>query len=222
MADPCLTVACVWVRANVPYPMEYVTNLRRMVKRHLDRPHRFVCLTDRRWSPSKYVETIRIPWPRHLFGWWSKIELFKPGRFSGRVLYLDLDTLVVGPLGDVVDYPSPFALLSHSGTFTGAYRGKTRRLVPRFNSSVMVLDAGVNDALFTKWHRGIADDLHGDQDWIGEQMPQADTLPGHWFPRLSELDGPPSPDAKVVLCKVPKNHIAARRYAWVDAAWRAA
>jgi hypothetical protein len=217
-----ITVACVWVRGNVPYSLEYVMNLRRMVKRHLARPHRFMCLTDRRWAISKHVESIRVPWPRGMYGWWSKIELFKPGRFMGRVLYLDLDTLVVGALDAVVDYPSPFALLPHAGTFTGTYHGKTRRVVPRFNSSVMVWDAGVNDALFTEWRPEVTKDLHGDQDWYGQQMPQADTLPAAWFPRLSELDGPPPSEAKVVLCKVPKNAVAARRLPWVDAAWRAA
>ena len=47
-------------------------------------------------------------WP----GWWSKIELFRLGLFSGkRVLYLDLDTVVVGPLDDFAGYRGSRAVL---------------------------------------------------------------------------------------------------------------
>lgn len=218
-----LTVACVWVKANVPYGAEYVTNLRAMVARHLTRPHRFVCLTDR---PARIpdVSTQSIAHDPSVFGWWAKLELFNPKRFTGRVLYLDLDTLVVGSLDEVVDYPSRFALLPHGGTFSGVYKGKARRIVPKFNSSVMVWDAGVNSALYTEWAPMMAEEFHGDQDFIGERMPDGAVMPAEWFPRLSEIGhlAAPPEAAKVVLCKKPKNTIAAEIYPWVNRAWRAA
>jgi len=37
-------------------------------------------------------------WP----GWWSKIELFRPGLFEGPILYADLDTVILGALDDMV------------------------------------------------------------------------------------------------------------------------
>jgi hypothetical protein len=212
-------VCCVWVEANVPYGVEYVTRLRAMVRRHLDAPHRFVCLTDRPWRLAD-VETIPIPNPRPLFGWWSKIECFRPGRFADRVLYLDLDTLVVANLAPVVDYHSSFALIPHAGSFQ-PHDGRV--IVPRFNSSVMVWDAGECDALFTGWRPDVAARLHGDQDFVGEQRPQADAMPAEWFPRISAIQGGPVPTtAKVVLCKKPKNEIAIQRWPWVRDVWRAA
>jgi hypothetical protein len=213
-----ITVACVLVKGHVVYQTEYVTNLRAMVARHLQRPHRFVCLTDRpQWL--SHVETIQIPTASPLKGWWAKIRLFDQSLgLSGRVLYLDLDTLVVGSLDPIVDFPAPFALVPDAGTFR-APAGLS--VVKRFNSSVMVWDAGVNASLYDQWTPAVASRLWGDQDWIGEQMPYAAPMPLGWFPRLSELGGkPPTNGARVVLAKKPKNVIAADLYPWFNQKWR--
>lgn len=211
-----VTVACVWVQGHVPFSARYVVRLRNMVTQHLDRPHRFVCLTDRTRALPE-IETVGIPWANTLKGWWAKVELFRPGRFAGRVLYLDLDTLVVDVLDAIVDYPAPAAFVPDAGTFQGK-EGKA--VVKRFNSSVMVWDAGTLDGLHARWTPSVAQRLWGDQDWAGEQVPDAATLPLEWFPRLSQCqDGPPA-GAKVVLAKVPKNEVAAQRYPWFAERWR--
>lgn len=79
-----VTVACV-LRSGGAYRQQHVEKLRRSVDKWLSADHEFFCLDDSRM--------IRR-WP----GWWSKIELFRPGLFNGRVLYLDLDNVIVGPL----------------------------------------------------------------------------------------------------------------------------
>lgn len=216
-----ITVACVWVRGNVPFTLEYVVRLRAMVAKHLTMPHRFVCLTDRPECIPPAMIAIRIPTPAPLKGWWSKMQLFnRDHNLLGRVLYLDLDTLVVSSLEPIVQFPAPFALVPDGGTFKP--KGNLQ-VVKRFNSSVMVWDAGVNASLFDSWTPEIARRLWGDQDFIGEQMPSAAAMPAAWFPRLSELNGQPPPEtAKVVLAKVPKNAIAADLYPWFAEAWRAA
>lgn len=235
MADQLTTIACVYVHGHVKdFRPEYVIKLASMVSRHMDgRPYTFVCLTDR---PEKIyarnVELVKIPPPaplprpmpygypagKAIFAWWSKLELWNPRHgLTGRVLYLDLDTLVVDSLLPILDYPSPFALVPHAGTFNGRLG---LRVVKRFNSSVMVWDAGVNHRLFTEWTPEIAMDLHGDQDWIGQQMPEADTMPAAWFPRISDLKMErPGPEAKVILAKHPKNALAAEWYPWVREVW---
>lgn len=215
------TVACVWVNGHVPYSVEYVTRLAAMVAKWMDRPYRFVCLTDRPRDLPKGIETIRVPSPRPLFGWWAKIALFGPSVASvGRVLYLDLDTLIVGALAPLLDFPAPFALVPHAGDFNGR---EGLAVVKRFNSSVMVWDAGVPGRLFADWTPDIARRLHGDQDWVGEQMPDAATFPSSWCPRLSNVYGPPfAAGTTVILAKVPKNHIAAKKWPWFREIWRAA
>lgn len=216
-----ITVAAVWVKANVPYGPEYVTNLRAMVARHLTRPHRFVCLTDRPYLLPADMEVEPIVLPAGIAGWWAKVLLFNPARKLGeRVLYLDLDTLVVSSLDPVADYPADFALIPDAGSFKPR---TAHRVIKRFNSSVMVWSGAACSRLYTEFHGGIPQRLWGDQDHIAEQMPDAATMPLEWFPRLSELHGkPPAPAAKVVLSKKPKNAEAAKQLPWVADVWRAA
>lgn len=214
------TVACVFVRGHVPFSSEYVIRLASMVRRWMDRPYRFVCLTDKTgpapFGPS--IEAIKIPWSGDVYGWWAKLKLFAPKTgLTGRVLYLDLDTLVVNSLAPILDYPAPFALLPHAGRFDGK---NGLRVVKRFNSSVMVFNAGEQTHIVDRFTSDTPRDLWGDQDHIGECCPDAATMPASWCPRLSEIhDGLVPTDAKVVLCKTPKNVEAARRYRWVREAW---
>lgn len=215
-----ITVACVWVDGHVPYPQVYVERLASMVRRHLTVPSRLVCLTDRPWRiPADQWQTIPIPNPKPMKAWWSKIELFNPAHDLGtRVLYLDLDSLVVDSLDPLALYPTSFALVPHAGTFSGKGRFK---IVKRYNSSVMVWDVGTTSGLYTGWTPEVADRLHGDQDWIGEQRNNAETMPLEWFPRLSELNGNGIPHtARVVLCKTPKNEEAAQKWPWFREQWQ--
>lgn len=211
-----LTVACVLVKGHVPFTAEYVVRLKSMCARSLGE-HRFVCLTDRELPG---IETIRIQAPDGIYAWWSKLELFNPAHgFTGRMLYLDLDVLVVGDLRPAADYPASFALVPDGAP--GFMPRDGRKCVHRFNSSVMTWNAGERNHLYTEWTPKVARRLWGDQDWIGEQAPSGSAMPIEWFPRLSEAKRPPWPEAaKVILCKKPKNAAASCRWKWFDEAWR--
>ena len=96
-----MTVACVWTERNQGqggsvYNSQWVRKLKAGVLAQA--PYaRFECLSD--W-------TLDHDFP----GWWAKIELFKPGRFVGPVLFMDLDTLVVGSLKNLLGYRGEFAI----------------------------------------------------------------------------------------------------------------
>ena len=215
------TVACLYVRGEYPYTVQYVARLREMVDRWMDRPFRFVCLTDRPDTLPPGVEPIRVD-KLHGFAPWTKLQLFNPARgWSGRVLYLDLDVLIVAPLAQLLDVPAQFAITDDPTGKQGRDSFK-RQIVRRFNSSVMVWDGGTQTDLYTSWSPAVSDRLSGDQDHIGEQQPEVYRLPRAWFPRLSEVKDGPTPDAKVILAKVPKNHIAADLYPWFGSMWGAA
>lgn len=214
-----LTVACVWVHGHLPYPVEYVTRLHAMARRWIARPFEFVCLTDHAEQLPAGITPVPVPAPGpHVKGWWAKLELFNPAnQFTGRVLYLDLDTLLVADLEPIIRFPASFALAPHAGTFDGR---DGRRVVKRFNSSVMVWDGGERHDLFLKFSPSVTQTLWGDQDWIGLQAPDAAVMPSVWFPRLSEFAWPAVPEgAKVVLCKKPKNQDAAKSLKGFAEAW---
>ncbi|WP_428687238.1 hypothetical protein, partial [Roseibium sp.] len=147
-----LTVACVF-SGGPTYTREHVFRLKCLVGQHMEQPHRFVVVDD---SPFD--------------GWWAKISLFQPGRFQGRVLYLDLDTTPVGNLDDVADFPHTFAIM------------RDPNIQLSYNSSVMAWDAGYADHLFLDFipDHHIPQLRRGDQQWITEQKPEAICFPREW------------------------------------------
>lgn len=98
-----LTVACV-LRSGGIYDAEWVRKLRDGVSRHLTLAHRFVCLSD------VDVPCERIPLTTDWPGWWSKIELSRPGVLGGPTLYFDLDTVIVGSLDAIAVHPHRFTM----------------------------------------------------------------------------------------------------------------
>ena len=89
-----LTVACVLKSGGI-YDGEWVRILQASVARNLSYEHRFVCLTD------MDVDCESIAFENDWPGWWSKIELFRPELFEDAVLYLDLDTVIVGNIDEL-------------------------------------------------------------------------------------------------------------------------
>lgn len=240
-----ITVACVWVNGHVPYGVEYVEKLYHMVFRKLDEPFQFMVLTDRLAALDSifsgelgaFIGGIPVTPPRGLKAWWTKLELFGPyvtgalqAAGARRVLYLDLDVLIVGDLRPMAHWPAPLVLCPPGGKF----HPLGYRTVHRYNSSVMAFDVGAHPEIFSTFNRayglpGGDTPLWGDQDWIGELLPNLPTFPPEWVPRLGELPMtmPPSGQlvaarasgARVVLCKKPKPHIAAERIKWVSEIW---
>jgi hypothetical protein len=101
-----ITVACV-LRTGGVYTREWVHALKRGLNRHLA-GFEFVCLTDDASVEPCWRLPMRYPFPR----WWAKMGLFQPGLFSGPVLYIDLDSLVIGYLAELASYRGQFAMIS--------------------------------------------------------------------------------------------------------------
>ena len=146
-----LTVACV-LSPGPTYNRSHVDRLERMVAEHMSQPYRFVCVDN-------------SPFP----GWWSKISLFEPRRFSGRVLYLDLDTTPVSRLDDLADYHYPFCAI------------RDYQYPLQINSSIMAWDAGVADCVYRDFTPEVMDRFHGDQNFIHQKM-STTTFPKRWCP----------------------------------------
>ncbi len=166
-----LTVACVCVPGGI-YDDSHIARLKRMVRAHLGQPYKF-----------DFISQSDKP------GWWAKVDLFKPGRFTGRVLYLDLDVTVVGSLDEIAAYPDPFiAIRDYQYPLT-------------INTSVMAWDAGYADAVFTDFTPDVMNRLHGDQNWIHEKA-VVSQIPRAWCPSYRPHIAPPGKvpaDAKVIV-----------------------
>lgn len=93
-----LNVVCVLRKGGkVGYDATWVDKLQRGVKRNLTIPHRFVCFSD------CAVNCERIELDAGDYGYWSKMQLFKPGILSGPTLYIDLDTVICGNIDQIIN-----------------------------------------------------------------------------------------------------------------------
>ncbi len=223
-----ITVCCLLVKGHIAaYNAEYVAALAKGVAAHLDRPYEFVCFTDQPKAVEKVARPIQVSAPAGRNCWWAKLEVFNPKHgLTGRVLYLDLDTLIVGDLAPIVDFPAELALIPDGAP---NFHGKDGlACVKKFNASVEVANVEQFHSLYRAWTPKVMTRLWSDQDLIAEVEPRAQAMPIEWFPRLSSFQplskvAPVWPAAaKVILTKVPKNHDAAKQYPWFAKQWRAA
>lgn len=170
---------------------QYVQTMRNMVARHLAQAHTVVCLRSVGQQP----------------GWWSKIELFRPGRFSGRVVYLDLDSVVVGPLDELAEAKGIIDLATWGWA------------EPAYGSGVMVWDAGEHAEVFERFDAGVPLRFRGDQDWLAA-LGDWPALPAHLCRsyRYHSVAAPPARCVHVSMHGTPKPHEITS--GWVAEAWR--
>lgn len=192
-----VTVACV--KQGTLYGPDYVNILRAMVGRNLHKLHRFVCLTDDPSGLDEGIETIALT--ENLPGWWSKLELFKPGQFEGRVLYLDLDVVVTGALD---------RLAETDGIIKDWH-------VPGYNSSVMSWEAQTHSQAWSMFSREVMSDYRGDQDWLNDTM-KLPHFPDEWCISHIGCEQWPPAGAKVV-CFHGKLKPHMKPYPWVSLLW---
>ncbi len=194
--------------------VDYVNRLYAMVARNLNAVEgRFTVFTDNledSYNPAICVE----PLPdRRAVSWYNKLSLFSPGLFRGtdRVLYFDLDTVIVGDLDKIVAYDGEFAILRDF------YRPKG------LQASVMAWRGGFGAHIWQEWNRqGRPESPAGDQSWIEQHVQEPDILqekfPGAFVSYKKDCQPfPPEGSSVVVFHGQPRPHNCARP--WVDAMW---
>lgn len=98
---------------------DYVNVLHGAVSDHLSRPFTFLCLTDDARGLRPGIEVLPLPEiglaPEDWYtpGVWPKLGLFGPDLdgLTGRALFLDLDTMVIGPLARFFEVEGGMVLL---------------------------------------------------------------------------------------------------------------
>jgi len=100
------------------YSARYVHLLARSVRRHLRLPHRFLCLTDDATGIHADIETAPLPPFDPATGYipehgWPKLAMFAPGycNLEGKVLFLDLDVIILDALDPLFDYTDSIAMV---------------------------------------------------------------------------------------------------------------
>ncbi len=139
-----LDVICV-LKTGSFYNNDYVEKLRGGVARYLTLPYNFWCLTDDEEVDEEIVIPLQHSWP----GWWSKLEVFRD--FRGHTLFIDLDTIIVGSLDELVSHKGPFISIHgfyRSHMFNSGFMSWTEdfsHIYKSFSDNVEVMMEGKND-----------------------------------------------------------------------------
>lgn len=198
---------------------DYVHKLFNGVVNHLPAGtnFKFICFSDINETYRDEKGIIYQPLPQNIKGWWNKLYLFKAGLFieGERIIYLDLDTVITGSLGDVIKYNGEFATLRDF-------------LYPeRLGPGVMLWRAGFGKNIWDSYEKaGYPVDLPmGDLSWINKHFAEiaykADILQ-ELYPqkfvsyKIDAQNGIPAKASMVCFHGLPRPHDAG---GWVDAIW---
>lgn len=160
------------------YPQHYVDRLNRGVLRHLSQPHKFVVVSEgarvrtecaARWAiPDEALTKER--------GCFARLRIFDPGWLhrngvdeDDKVLCIDLDAVITGPLDPLVDRPSPFTILQ--GVNSASHPCP-------YNGSIWMLRAGYRPDVWSDFSLEAAAkvpfaEFPDDQGWMHHKIPDA-------------------------------------------------
>lgn len=196
---------------------EYLEKLVASVERHTTVPHRWAVLTDDPDGVPAGVAAIEAH-PEAL-GHWQKMYLFAPEVLpSGRILFMDLDTVIVGDLDALANYEGPFAML------TDFIRGTP-------SSAIMAWESGYAPEVWFNWIEGRCPkgviQRQGDQDWIWRGAPDE---PVRLQDRFSGIYACFAPPISQNVLEVPEDAVVVNFWAprrphqvdwpWVAEHWR--
>ena len=213
-----ITVATVF--AGTKYTQDYVKRLELAVSKHLTIPHRFVCLTD---QPDE-LDCETLPIPLDLEAWWGKVALFGD-LIPERILFFDLDTVIVGNIDDFARYEGDLAIIRpfyrNSGFASGVLNigpGAHRNVWHLFRKSPERAIQFCAENADPPWN-------NGDQRWLELTVSNADywqeLLPGQLVSyKVHCSESGEKPDNARVICFHGKPDPHEVEDEWIVSNWR--
>lgn len=207
MTSPVTILCMKW---GTRYPAPYANRLYRAVARHMDRPYRFICMTDDPMGLDKGIiarPLPDIPLP-DAYQWtpWRKLSVWQQGLedLEGDVLFLDLDLLVTGPLGEMFDFAPGKYCVIENWTQVGEGIG---------NTSVFRFRADAHPEVFENFAanpEAVLSSCRIEQQYISTLIPDQVFWPRDWclsfkhsivppFP-LNWMKSPSLPEGAKVVC----------------------
>lgn len=206
------------------------------VKRNLKQPYRFVLVTDdirRDGIEDLGVDLVPIIRDRYLLelrGCFARLRMFDPAwqKIAGvddKLVCIDLDTVITGPLDPLFDRPEPFVIMAGGNASNPC----------RFNGALMMLRAGAHPDIWGEFSVDAAGKLPfyefpDDQGWLWAKLPDAAVWtcgtetgvfvflkPG--WPETRSLNLPPG--ARLVTFSGSRNPEKFKHLGWIKNNWRA-
>lgn len=188
-----LPVTILCMKWGTRYPAPYANRLYRGVKRHMDRPFRFVCLTDDPIGLDPGIDARPLPDiplpPSHEWTPWRKLSVWQENvaDLEGDVLFLDLDLLVTGPLGEMFDHEPGRYCVIENWTQLGEGVG---------NTSVFRFRAGSHPEVYEQFAKNpgaILSSYRIEQHYISTLIPDPVFWPREWCLSFKHSIVPPFP-----------------------------
>lgn len=161
-------VNVICMKWGVKYGPEFVNKLRSMVRRHLKRPHRFVCFTDNGAGLDSDIEVKPLP-PMNLppgkERGWLKLSTFNSplSDLTGPTLFLDIDVVIVDSIDCFFEYPGEFCII-HDWRKPWRITG---------NSSVYRFEAGAHPEILSYFVANIAQvksEVRNEQAYLSREL----------------------------------------------------
>lgn len=217
-----MIVACV-LTGTEKYSIRDVARLRDMVRAFMPGAYRFVCLTDNRDAALDGVEFVQNV--GGLPGWWAKMALFAHDwRAGDRVVYFDLDTLIVKSLAPMLDIDPYFGICENFTRLSGNLNWPCR-----YGSCVMMIGRNLSNYVWLKFlsRRQVLMRAHaryGDQRVIEDLIPKVtllqSVLPERFM--IGYRDLRETPDERVAVINFGGRHKADNStFKWVRDLWAA-
>jgi hypothetical protein len=171
-------VVCTWFWGTKYRPI-YVERLYTGVRKHLKQPFRFLCMTDRTRTMdlSPGIEQFQIKDTKltTMKGCFARLRMFDPAwhrahDIEDRLVCLDLDVVITGPLDKLFDRPETLVVL----------KGANASNPCPYNCSVMMLRKNTRPELWTDFSLDKLDSIPryefpDDQGWLWHRAPDLAT-----------------------------------------------
>lgn len=161
------------------YSANDVNILHSMVKRHLNLPHRFVCLTDDKEDISDEVECldmpdIHVPKAKDVSPW-RKLGMFSKqiGDLKGKTLFLDLDIVIVDNIDCFFTFSDKFTIIEN-------WTQKGRNIG---NSSVYCFEIGKHSEVLEYYKKNVeevTEQYSNEQIYLSHKIGDIDFWPETW------------------------------------------
>lgn len=164
----------VCVKWGTKYGPEYVNRLYAGVKRNTTVPFKFHCFTDNTTGLQQDIIAHPLKY-NSLEGWWNKLYLFSDELsipIGEKIVFLDLDTLIVGNINDVLNLESD-SLITARDFLTSII--STIRTNDHMQSCIMIWPHGRYANVWRKFIQDPTEAIasvkpHGDQRWIQAEI----------------------------------------------------
>jgi len=168
---------CTWLWGRSKYTSIYVERLYAGLKRHLQRPFRFLLMTDQLIDARFEIERYDILDPEltRIRGCFARLRMFdiewqKHRQIDGPIVNLDLDVVITGPLNELFTRQEPLVLLEGANSSNPC----------PFNGSVFMFQPGAHYELWATFSLSAAQKMRfsefpDDQGWFWHKVPRAAT-----------------------------------------------